>query len=71
MSNVLLLPVKLLGWTAIGLALGVGWKLGSHLVGVAMGEENLLWFPETGPSEKPNQPSLKVVPQDPESSPGQ
>jgi hypothetical protein len=66
MSNVLLLPVKLLGWTAIGLALGVGWKLGSHLVGVAMGEENLLCFPETGPSEKTDQPSLKVVSQDTE-----
>jgi hypothetical protein len=61
MSNLLLLPVKLLGWTAVGLALGVGWKLGSHLVGVAMGEENLLCFPESEQPPKPEQPSMKVV----------
>jgi hypothetical protein len=30
--NFLLLPVKLLGWTAVGLAAGVGWKLGCYLV---------------------------------------
>jgi hypothetical protein len=50
MNNLLLIPVKFLGWTAVGLALGVGWKLGSHLAGVAMGEETLLDFP---PGKRP------------------
>jgi|WetSurMetagenome_2_1015567.scaffolds.fasta_scaffold2455234_1 hypothetical protein len=32
MPNLLLFPLKLLGWTAAGAALAVGWKLGSYLV---------------------------------------
>lgn len=42
-SPALGLSVKLLGVAAIGLALAAGWKLGSHLVAVAMGEQDLCW----------------------------
>jgi hypothetical protein len=38
MTNALLFPFKLLGWTAAGAALAVGWKLGSYLVDVASDE---------------------------------
>jgi hypothetical protein len=61
MGNLLLLPIKFLGWTAVGLALGVGWKLGSHLVDVAMGKESLLCFPEDEQSPKPEKRSIEVV----------
>jgi hypothetical protein len=36
MSNLTVLPLKFLGWTAAGLGLAVGWKLGSYLYDVAM-----------------------------------
>ena len=39
MSNLLLFPVKFLGFTALGFALGAGWKLGSYLVDVALDQE--------------------------------
>jgi hypothetical protein len=46
--------VRLLGLVAAGFALGVGWKLGSHLVDVAMGEKDLLW-PSGREKDKPEQ----------------
>ena len=50
-----LLPlVRLLGLVAAGFALGVGWKLGSHLVDVATGEKDLLW-PSAREKDKPEQ----------------
>ncbi|HMK36506.1 MAG TPA: hypothetical protein VK463_15640 [Desulfomonilaceae bacterium] len=55
MGNLLLFPLKLLGWTAAGLALGVGWKLGCNLVDVAMGEKTLMCFPQEEQSAKPQQ----------------
>jgi hypothetical protein len=53
MSHLLLFPIKVLGWTAVGLALGVGWKLGCHLVDVVMGEKDLMVCPakKEGPQE--------------------
>ncbi|MEJ2715598.1 MAG: hypothetical protein P8182_00415 [Deltaproteobacteria bacterium] len=52
MTPLTLYPLKLLGWAAVGLALGAGWKLGSHLVDVAMGERELNW-PKLGELVKP------------------
>ena len=43
MSVPIFLPLRFLGWTALGFGLAVGWKLGSHLVSVAMGEKELNW----------------------------
>jgi hypothetical protein len=43
MSLPLLVPLRFLGAAAAGFGLAVGWKLGSHLVEVAMGKEDLLW----------------------------
>lgn len=43
MAPIALIPLRLLGFAASGFALGVGWKLGSHLVDVAMGEKDLTW----------------------------
>ena len=43
MAGFLLFPLRLLGFAATGLVLGAGWKLGSHLVDVAMGEKELKW----------------------------
>ncbi len=39
MSNLLLFPVKFLGFAAVGFALGAGWKLGTYLVDVALDQE--------------------------------
>lgn len=59
MAGLLLPALRLVGWTAAGFALAVGWKLGSHLVGVAMGKEDLLW-PGCGdaPSSEPGPDDL-------------
>ncbi len=38
-----LILLRILGLTAAGFALGAGWKLGSHLVEVVMGEKDLTW----------------------------
>lgn len=43
MTPLVLYPLRIAGWAAFGLALGAGWKLGSHLVDVAMGERDLKW----------------------------
>ena len=42
--SVLLLPMKMVGFVAAGLALGVGWKLGSYLVNNVMADENVKEF---------------------------
>ncbi len=39
MSQVVLFPIKLLGLAAAGLALAVGWKMGSRLVDMVFDEE--------------------------------
>ncbi|MDQ7784516.1 MAG: hypothetical protein RDU20_16645 [Desulfomonilaceae bacterium] len=36
-----LLPIKLLGWAAVGLALGAGWKLGTYVVEKAAGDPRM------------------------------
>ncbi len=41
--SVYLWPVKLLGWSAAGLAMGVGWKVGNLIYDKALGEEGLKW----------------------------
>ena len=61
MTPLVLYPLRLAGWAAAGLAIGVGWKLGSHLVDVAMGERELNW-PKLRDLVKPsetNQPLWK------------
>jgi hypothetical protein len=42
--NPLLFPIKMFGWVAAGVALGVGWKLGSYLLNAAMADENVKRF---------------------------
>jgi len=41
MSSLIMLPLRILGWAAVGFALGAAWKLGSYLV-----EEVMREFPE-------------------------
>lgn len=41
MTPLVLFPLRFAGWAAFGVALGAGWKLGSHLVDVAMGDREL------------------------------
>ena len=62
MSAPIFLPLRFLGWTALGFGLAVGWKLGSHLVSVAMGEKDLNWpFPSSEePTHDPKTESSKV-----------
>ena len=43
MAPWLIIPVRMLGLAAAGFALGAGWKLGSHVVDIAMGKKDLLW----------------------------
>jgi hypothetical protein len=42
------IPLRILGWAALGFALGVGWKLGSHLVNATFGKEGLLCRTDEG-----------------------
>lgn len=49
MTNMILFPLRMLGWVSAGFALGVGWKLGSYLVNTVMQAEQLQKF-----AEKPN-----------------
>ncbi|MFH1116816.1 MAG: hypothetical protein V1792_23110 [Pseudomonadota bacterium] len=44
MALPLLLPLRILGWAAAGVALGVGWKVGSHLVETAMSDPRVKEF---------------------------
>jgi hypothetical protein len=55
MSVPIFLPLRFLGWTALGFGLAVGWKLGSHLVSVAMGEKEFNWpvSPRDAPAPDP------------------
>lgn len=39
--SLLSLPFKVFGWTAAGVAFGVGWKLGSAILDAALGEKGL------------------------------
>jgi hypothetical protein len=39
MSHIVLFPIKMLGLAAAGLALAVGWKMGSRLVEVVFDKE--------------------------------
>gem|GEM_PF-1635467 len=55
-------PLRLLGWAALGFALGVGWKLGSHLVNATLGRERLLRRTEEG--QRPSCPSSDERPDD-------
>jgi len=41
-----LLPIKILGWAAAGMALSVGWKVGTYLVDTAMGDTRVVQFIE-------------------------
>jgi hypothetical protein len=41
MTGIILFPVKLLGLAAAGVAVGVGWKVGSYLGDVVIGEREL------------------------------
>ena len=43
MSSLIVFPVRVLGWAAVGFALAVGWKLGSELVRVALDKKELKW----------------------------
>ncbi len=42
--KLLLLPVKVFGWAVAGMAIGVGWKLGTYLVNAATADENVKGF---------------------------
>ncbi len=42
-----LLPIRILGWAAAGMALGVGWKVGTYLVDTAMGDTRVKDFLES------------------------
>lgn len=42
--SALLLPLKVLGWATVGLALGAGWKIGAYLVNAAMADESVQRF---------------------------
>ncbi len=42
--SILLLPIKMVGFVAAGVALGVGWKLGSYLVNTVMADQNVKKF---------------------------
>jgi len=44
MAGPLLLPVKLLGWAAVGAALAAGWKLGSYIVDRVLADEKMCSF---------------------------
>ncbi len=35
MTPLITLPIKIMGWTAAGVALAVGWKIGSYIVNAA------------------------------------
>jgi len=39
------IPVPLVGFAAAGIALGVGWQLGSYLGAVVLGERTIDWSP--------------------------
>ncbi len=59
--SMLLLPIKVLGWATVGLALGAGWKIGSYLVNAAMADENVQRFMrdftcQTGRAEEAGEP---------------
>jgi len=36
-----LLPLKILGWAAAGIAMGAGWRVGTYLVDTAMGDSRV------------------------------
>ncbi len=44
MAIPVLFPLRILGWAAAGVALGVGWKVGTHLVDTAMGDPRVKEF---------------------------
>jgi len=46
MAIPVLLPLRILGWAAAGLAMGVGWKVGTYLVDTAMGDTRVAEFIE-------------------------
>jgi hypothetical protein len=51
MSHIALFPIKMLGLAATGLALAVGWKVGSHLVEIVFDKQARDRFFEWGDSE--------------------
>ncbi len=53
----------MLGFVAAGLALGVGWKLGCHLVDTAFGKEKIMVSPEKEQSTEANIPEVGEVSQ--------
>jgi hypothetical protein len=61
MVNPAFFGLKLLGWTAAGMALAVGWKLGCYLVDMAMGgPESGHWFERAeGEKESKEEPLWK------------
>ncbi len=59
MSHVVLFPVKMLGLAAAGLALAVGWKMGSRLVDAVFDKEaGARFFEWMEPESKSDDPLL-------------
>jgi len=44
MASLMTLPVKIIGWTAAGVALAVGWKIGSYIVNAAADSDEVQRF---------------------------
>ena len=43
MFGVFSVPVRLLSWMALGIAVGAGWKVGSYLAETAIDEKGRWW----------------------------
>ncbi|MBI4966298.1 MAG: hypothetical protein HY913_23670 [Desulfomonile tiedjei] len=46
MSHLVLLPIKMIGWTAAGVGLAVGWKIGSYVINKAKSNSEVQRFYE-------------------------
>jgi len=46
MTPLIALPIKIIGWTAAGVALAAGWKLGSYIINAAANNTEVQRFYE-------------------------
>jgi hypothetical protein len=47
MTPLIALPIRIIGWTAAGVALAVGWKIGSYIMNAASSSEEMQRFFES------------------------
>lgn len=60
MASLITLPIKMIGWTAAGVALAVGWKIGSYIINAAAGSgEAQRFFDSMRACCKPQEPLWK------------